>query len=165
MFYLIEGGIPSTALCSPLAGVKRTLQPLTSFQSKEIKEFLDISPQKKPRYFRLCLFLINQMELSVMMELLCICTVLPELLNSLLTSLSLPTFGFNLFSPSLCPYCILGVERQEYQSGLPFPPPGVISNPGIKSGSPALQADSLPAELPGKPKHQLHPQTCWYVMT
>ena len=42
-------------------------------------------------------------------------------------------------------------SRQEYRSGLPCPPPGDLPNPGIKSGSPALQADSLPAELPRKP--------------
>ena len=37
-------------------------------------------------------------------------------------------------------------SRQEYWSGLPLPSPGDLSNPGIKLGSPALQADSLPAE-------------------
>ena len=42
-------------------------------------------------------------------------------------------------------------SRQEYYSGLPFPFPGDLPNPGIKSGSPALQADSLPSEPPGKP--------------
>ena len=36
-------------------------------------------------------------------------------------------------------------------SGLPSPPPGDLSNPGIYPRSPALQADSLPAEPPGKP--------------
>ena len=41
-------------------------------------------------------------------------------------------------------------SRQEYWSGLPFPSPGKLSNPGIKSGSLALQADALPAEPPGK---------------
>ena len=35
-------------------------------------------------------------------------------------------------------------SRQEYQSGLPCPPPGDLLNPGIKPASPALQADSLP---------------------
>ena len=35
-------------------------------------------------------------------------------------------------------------SRQEYWSGLPCPPPGDLPSPGIKSGSPALQADSLP---------------------
>ena len=39
-------------------------------------------------------------------------------------------------------------SRQEYYSGLPCPPPGDLPNPGIKSGSPALQADSLRSEPP-----------------
>ena len=42
-------------------------------------------------------------------------------------------------------------SRPEYRSGLPFPSPADLSNPGIEPRSPALQADSLPAELPGKP--------------
>ena len=40
---------------------------------------------------------------------------------------------------------------QEYWSGLPFPSPGDFPDPGIDPGSPALQADSLPFEPPGKP--------------
>ena len=44
-------------------------------------------------------------------------------------------------------------SRQEYWSGLPCPSPGDLSNPEIKSGSPALQADSLPSEPPRKPRH------------
>ena len=36
--------------------------------------------------------------------------------------------------------------RQEYWSGLPFPSPGDLPDPGIEAVSPALQADSLPAE-------------------
>ena len=36
-------------------------------------------------------------------------------------------------------------------SGLPFPPPGDLPDPGIEPGSPALQADSLLTELQGKP--------------
>ena len=42
-------------------------------------------------------------------------------------------------------------SRQEYWSGLPFPSPGDLPNPGIKPGSPTLQADALPSEPPGKP--------------
>jgi len=38
-------------------------------------------------------------------------------------------------------------SRQEYWSGLPFPSPGHLPNPGIKPRSPALQADSFPTEL------------------
>ena len=41
-------------------------------------------------------------------------------------------------------------SRQEYLSGLPFLPPGDLPDPGIKTGSPALQADSLPTKLLGK---------------
>ena len=41
----------------------------------------------------------------------------------------------------------VGFSRQEYWSGLPFPSPGDLPDPGIKPRSPALQADSLPAEL------------------
>ena len=40
----------------------------------------------------------------------------------------------------------MGFPRQEYWSGLPFPPLGYLPNPGIKPVSPILQADSLPAE-------------------
>ena len=42
-------------------------------------------------------------------------------------------------------------SRQEDWSGLPFSSPEDLPDPGIKPGSPALQADSLLAELPGKP--------------
>ena len=42
-------------------------------------------------------------------------------------------------------------SRQEYWSGQPFLCPGNLLNPGIKPGSPALQADSLSSEPPGKP--------------
>ena len=40
----------------------------------------------------------------------------------------------------------LEFSRQEYWSGLPFPSPGDLPHPGIESGSPVLQADSLPSE-------------------
>ena len=41
-------------------------------------------------------------------------------------------------------------SRQEYWGGLPFPSPGDLPIPGIKPGSPALQADSIPSEPPGQ---------------
>ena len=44
----------------------------------------------------------------------------------------------------------MGLSSQQYWSGLLFPSPGDLSNPGMESGSPALQADSLLAEPPGK---------------
>ena len=45
-------------------------------------------------------------------------------------------------------------SRQEYWSGLPFPSPGNLPNPGIELGPPTLQADSLPSEPPRKPRAQ-----------
>ena len=47
----------------------------------------------------------------------------------------------------------LGFPRQEYQSGLPCPPPGDLPNPGIEPGSLTLQADSLSSDPPGKPTY------------
>ena len=44
-----------------------------------------------------------------------------------------------------------GFSWQEHWSGLPFPSPRDLPNPGMKPGSPALQADSLLSEPPGKP--------------
>ena len=46
-------------------------------------------------------------------------------------------------------------SRQEYCSGLPFPPPEDLPDQGIEPTSPTLQADSLPSEPPGKPKFYL----------
>ena len=45
----------------------------------------------------------------------------------------------------------IGFSRQEYWSGLPFPSPGDLPNPGIEPGSPALQTNTLLSETPGKP--------------
>ena len=44
----------------------------------------------------------------------------------------------------------MGFSRQEYWSGLSFPSPGDLPNPGIKPRSPTLQADALSFEPPGK---------------
>ena len=49
--------------------------------------------------------------------------------------------------------CPCGFSRQEHCTGLPFPLPGDLPNLGIKPRSPKLQVDSLPSELPGKPKN------------
>ena len=60
-------------------------------------------------------------------------------------------------SDSLTPWTVahgallfMGFSRQEYWSGLPFSSPGDLPNPEIKPMSPALQADSLTSEPPGK---------------
>ena len=48
-----------------------------------------------------------------------------------------------------------GFFRKEYWSGLPFPSPGDLPDPGIEAGSPTLQADSLPSEPPGMDHYKL----------
>ena len=56
--------------------------------------------------------------------------------------------------PTLCDHQAppsMGFFRQEYWSGLPFLSPGDLPDPEIKSRSPALQADALIPEPPGKP--------------
>ena len=44
---------------------------------------------------------------------------------------------------------VRGILQEECYSGLPFPSPGDLPNPGIKPGSPTLQEDSSPSEPPG----------------
>ena len=43
-------------------------------------------------------------------------------------------------------------SRQEYPSGLPFPSPGDLPDPGIESGSPALAGGFFTTEPPGEPR-------------
>ena len=50
----------------------------------------------------------------------------------------------------------MGFSRQECWSGLPFPSPGDLPDPGIEPRSPTLQVDALPSEPPGKPVNS-HP--------
>ena len=45
----------------------------------------------------------------------------------------------------------MGSPKQEYWSGLPFPSPGDLPDPGIEPETPELQSDALPSEPPGKP--------------
>ena len=51
----------------------------------------------------------------------------------------------------------MGFSRQECWSGLSFPSPGDLPDPGIEPGSPILRADALPSEPPGKPSGLLFP--------
>ena len=76
-------------------------------------------------------------------------------------------------SPTLCDpmdSSFHGIFRQEYWSGLPFPSPGDLPNPGVKPGSPALQEDS---SLSGPPRirqyssiagvyYQYQQHHCWF---
>ena len=64
-------------------------------------------------------------------------------------------FRLVLLLPPSCLYLQIQspiVPLREYWRGLPFPSPGDLPDPGIKPGSPALLADPLPSETPGKPR-------------
>ena len=74
------------------------------------------------------------------------------------TEFTLNNGGCSCLVARLCPSTVLcqaplSVEfsRQKYWSGVPLPSPGDLSEPGIKPGSPALEADALTSEPPGKP--------------
>ena len=58
-------------------------------------------------------------------------------------------------------------SRQAYWSGLPFPSPRNLPDPGTEPGSPALQADSLPSEPPGSTqlcgRYALSQVMEWYI--
>ena len=59
----------------------------------------------------------------------------------------------------------MGFSRQECWSGLPFPSPGDLPNPGIEPGSPALQADALLSEPPGKPNFFFFYAITYFMVT
>ena len=64
-----------------------------------------------------------------------------------------PKILHSVVSDSVTPWTVaykaslfMEFSRQEYWSGLPFPSPGDLPDPGIEPGSPALQTGSLPSE-------------------
>ena len=60
----------------------------------------------------------------------------------------------------------MGFSRQEYWSGLPFPPPGGLPHPGIKPASPALTGRFLPLGPPEKPlkRHGIYTQNTQHII-
>ena len=57
----------------------------------------------------------------------------------------------------------MGFLRQEYWSGLPFPSPRDLPDPGIEPRPPSLQADSLPSEPSGKPIAMGRGKQFWWL--
>ena len=92
---------------------------------------------------KLCLILCNPMDCSTPGSSVLYC--LPEVKWKSLSRVWLFAIPRTMQS--------MKFSRPEYWSGYPFPSPGDIPNPGIEPRSPVLQADPLPAEPPGKPKH------------
>ena len=78
-------------------------------------------------------------------------------------SLAGPGFETWIFLTLLCDFwkvtqtlyrSLMCVSHSEFWSGLPFPSPGDLSNPGIEPRSPALEGDSLLSKPPGKPPNR-----------
>ena len=80
-------------------------------------------------------YLFQELSLPTLCVCVCVCVF-----NHSVMSDTFVTFWTVAQQPSLS----LGLFRQEYWSGLPFPSPGDLPNPGIKPTPPALPADSLP---------------------
>ena len=78
-------------------------------------------------------------------SLLCLLQPLSEWSHSVVSDSAIPWTV--VYQASLS----MGFSRQEYWRGLPFPSPGDLPDPGIEPRSPALQADALASEPPGKP--------------
>ena len=78
--------------------------------------------------------------------------ILKDVINSLIFVFE-ETESCSVVSDSATPWIIQSMEfsRPEYWSGQPIPSPGDLLDPLIELGSPALQVDSLPPELSGKP--------------
>ena len=79
-----------------------------------------------------------------------------ERLHSLKVKVKLLTHVWLFVTPWTIAYqtpLFMEFSRQEYWSGLPFPSPGDLPDPGIEPGSPTFQADALPSEPPGKLFH------------
>ena len=55
----------------------------------------------------------------------------------------------------------MGFSRQEYWSGLPFPPPGDLPDPGIKPTSPTLAGGFFTTEPPGRPNNDIKLPKMW----
>ena len=92
-------------------------------------------------------------------------SVVMKLLDSPKQSKILAQLCLTLCDPVDCSLpgsSVHGISRQEYWSGLPFPSPGDLPNPGIKPRSPTLQADTLPSEPPGKLSRGLN-DSWWYM--
>ena len=66
-------------------------------------------------------------------------------------SISKQVGGSLVYNAQLQALLSVGFSRQEYRSGLPFPPPGDLPDPGVKLASPALAGRFCTAEPPGKP--------------
>ena len=94
----------------------------------------------------------NRCEVIYIVVLICISLIVRLTIFSCAYSLSHVRFFATPWTVACQAPLSMGFSRQGYWSGLPFPSPSDLPNPGIEPVSPALQADSLLSEPPGKPR-------------
>ena len=82
---------------------------------------------------------------------ICICMCICIYICCATKSLQLCPFFAALWTVAHQAPLSMEFSRQEYWSGLPYPSPGDLLNPGIEPWSPALQGSALLSEPPGKP--------------
>ena len=124
---------------------------LSSCQSTNIQKF---PPRKRPFRCSLCRLRLSAAPSPTCQLTLSVCPELP-LLRVKMESLSCVCLLATPWPVAHQAPLSMGFSRQEYWSRVPCPPPGDFPDPGTEPGSPALQADSLPSELPGKPPAQM----------
>ena len=103
-----------------------------------------------------------------------ICNSLTVLKSSLMTTIDPSSLSLKIFPNNDAQSCLtlcnpmdrlsMGFPKQEYLSGLPFPPPGDLPNSGIEPRSPTLQANSLLSEPQGNPLATSKPFTQSIIM-
>ena len=135
------------------------------------REALMLVMQVYLRYACQTLFSDSTVFISpVIQEIFIECLPLPNVVLAIIWEMCCAVLCCSVVSDSLQPHGLQpsspwGFFRQEYWNGLPFPPSGDLPNPGIEPRSPALQADSLPSELPRKPIWDIVAIICWVSFT
>ena len=94
--------------------------------------------------FVFCLFLFSFLNYEYIVVVVLVAQLSPTFCNAMAGSCQAPLS--------------MGFSRWEYWSGLPFPPPGDLPNPGTEPGSPALLADFLLSEIQGRPGNFENPK-------
>ena len=108
-------------------------------------------PQKVMGTLSCSLFTRFSSETQRLLEKLCLAQHYPYSVCAVLSQFSGVRLFAILWTVARQSPLSMGFSRPEYRSRLPFPSPGNLPHPGIKLGSPVLQADSSPSEPPGKP--------------
>ena len=135
-----ESMMPSNhfILCCPLLLLPSIFPSIRVFSNESALHI------KRPKYWRFSFSISPPSEysglISFKMDWLCLCVC---------------TLSCSVVSDSLCPHglpgsFVPGILQARILSGLPFPSPGYLPNPGIEPRSLPLQADSLPSVPPGK---------------